>query len=69
MKLTKGLVTASLVLSLGVANLAVPVMSTYAATVEFENNYKSVISHSFSELKEYTGKKNVKGLMMESSWI
>ncbi|WP_314068008.1 YusW family protein [uncultured Vagococcus sp.] len=63
MKLTKGLVTASLVLSLGVANLAVPVMSTYAATVEFENNYKSVISHSFSELKEYTGKKNVKGLM------
>lgn len=63
MKLAKGFVTASLVLSLGVANLAVPVISASAATIEFENNYKSVISHSLKELKEYTGKKNTKGLM------
>lgn len=63
MKLAKGLVTASLVLSLGAANLAVPVISASAAVIEFENNYKSVISHSMEDLKDYTGKKNVKGLM------
>ncbi|MBP1041077.1 hypothetical protein I6N95_08685 [Vagococcus sp. BWB3-3] len=72
MKVTKGLITASLIVSLGMANLAVPVISAHAATVEFENNYKSVISHSLNDLKGYTGKKNIKGLMTKlatpASW-